>query len=62
MPTDEALLVSERQESARHAADYNQRLAAEIVAMLPDREGARRVLAYVDAILNLSLGDARSPR
>ena len=39
-------------------ADYERRLAAEIVAMLPDdRDGARRVLAYIDAILNLSVGN-----
>jgi hypothetical protein len=62
MPTDEVELAEQRQANARYAADYNQRLAAEIVAMLPDREAARRVLAFVDAILNLSLGDARSPR
>jgi hypothetical protein len=37
---------------------YNQRLAADLVAMLPDdREQARRVLAYVDAILNLTVGE-----
>ena len=37
----------------RYAADYERRLAAEIVAMLPGPEEARQVLAFVDAILNL---------
>jgi hypothetical protein len=45
---DEAELASTRQANAQHAADYERRLAAEIVAMLPDdREEARRVLAIV---------------
>jgi hypothetical protein len=53
MSTDEAELAEQRQANARYAADYERRLAAEIVAMLPDREEAKRVLAFVDAILNL---------
>jgi len=61
MLTDEAALAELRQANARYAADYNQRLAAEIVAMLPDREEARRVLAFVDAILNLSVEEPRQP-
>jgi hypothetical protein len=55
MPTDEAELAELRQANARYAADYERRLAAEIVAMLPGPEEARRVLAFVDAILNLKL-------
>jgi hypothetical protein len=58
MPMDEAALAEVRQANAHFAADYERRLAAEIVAMLPDdRDGARRVLAYIDAILNLSVGN-----
>ena len=57
MPTDEATLARERQANARYAADYERRLAAEIVAMLPDRVEAKRVLAFVDAVLNLSVGE-----
>ena len=53
MPTDEAALAELRQANEHHAADYERRLAAEIVALLPDREEARRVLAIVGAILNL---------
>jgi hypothetical protein len=54
MPTDEALIARVRLANAHHAADYERRLAAEIVAMLPPaREEALRVLAYVAAILNL---------
>jgi hypothetical protein len=53
MPT-EAALAELRQANAHHALDYECRLAAEIVSMLPPaREEAERVLAYVDAILNL---------
>jgi hypothetical protein len=56
MTTDEALLASARQASERCADDYERRLAAEIVAMLRN-VGAdpRRVLALVDAMLNLTL-------
>jgi hypothetical protein len=45
MPTGEAALTKARQANERHAVDYERRLAAEIVAMLPDREEAKRVLA-----------------
>jgi hypothetical protein len=48
-------LAELRHANAHFAADYERRLAAEIVAMLPDREEARRVLALVDTILNLEL-------
>ena len=63
MPTDEATLARERQANARYAADYERRLAAEIVAMLPDREEAKRVLASVDAVLPIQIWvpDARAP-
>jgi hypothetical protein len=37
MPTDEAELAELRQANEHYAADYERRLAAEIVAMLPDR-------------------------
>jgi hypothetical protein len=54
MPMDEAALAELRLTNAAFADSYNQRLAAEIVAMLPeDRDEASRVLAYIDAILNL---------
>jgi hypothetical protein len=56
MPTGEVALAGLRQASARHADGYHQRLAADLVAMLPhDRDEARRILAYVEAILNLEL-------
>ena len=54
MPTNEAALAELRQANAHYHDDYERRLAAEIVAMLPDdRAEARRVLAIVGAILNL---------
>jgi hypothetical protein len=57
MPTDEAELAELRQANAHHAAEYERRLAAEIVTMLPDdREQAKRVLAYVEAFLDLKRG------
>jgi hypothetical protein len=62
MPMDEATLAELRQANARHADGYNQRLAEEIAAMLPDREEARRVLAIVDAILNLPGEEPPAPR
>ena len=47
------------QESAHYATDFNRRLAAELVAMLPDdRDEARRVLAIIDHILSLELPPA----
>ncbi len=47
-----------RQANARFAADYERHLAAKIIALLPEaRDDALRVLAYVDAILNLSVGE-----
>jgi hypothetical protein len=56
MPTDEADLAELRQANECYAADYEQRLAADLVAMLPDdREAARRVWRYVDAILSLTV-------
>jgi hypothetical protein len=58
MPRDEVALAELRQANAHYAADYERRLAAEIVAMLPEaRDEARRVLALVDAILNLPVGE-----
>jgi hypothetical protein len=58
IPTDEAALAELRQANAHHAADYERRLAAEIVAMLPEaRDEAVLVLALVDAILNLPVGE-----
>jgi hypothetical protein len=59
MPMDEAALAELRQANAHYAADYERRLAAEIVAMLPEaRDEALHVLAYVDAILSLELPPA----
>jgi hypothetical protein len=44
--------------AALHALTYERRLAEEIAAMLPeDRDEALRVLAYIDAILNLPVGE-----
>ena len=55
MPTDEAVLAELRQANARHAAGYQQRLAAEIVAMLPaDREEAELVLRFARAFTETS--------
>ena len=54
--SDETELASNRQENARYAADYQRRLAADIVAMLPaDPEEARRVLAIAHAMLIISV-------
>jgi hypothetical protein len=59
MPTDEAALAQLRQANAHYAAEYERRLAAEIVAMLPaDRDEARRVLAIIDHILSLETAAA----
>ena len=56
MPMDEAVLAEVRQANERYAADYERRLAEEIVTMLPDSpDEALRVLAVVDAFLNLTL-------
>jgi hypothetical protein len=58
MPTDEAVLARVRQANARFAAGYERRLAAAIVAMLPEaRDEALRVSRLVDAILNLQVGE-----
>ena len=54
MPMDEAMLAEVRQANEAYRASYPRRLAAEIVAMLPDSpEEASLVLAFVDAILDL---------
>jgi hypothetical protein len=54
MPTDEAELAELRQANAHYAADYERRLAKDIVMLLPEaRDDALRVLALVAAILNL---------
>jgi hypothetical protein len=56
MPTDEAALAELRETNALHALTYERRLAE--AAMLPeDRDEALRVLAYIDAILNLPVGE-----
>jgi hypothetical protein len=58
MPIDEAALAELRQANAHHAAEYERRLAAEIVAMLPEtRDDALRALALVEAILNLPVSE-----
>ena len=61
--SDEAELTALRQANAVYAADYQRRLATEIVAMLPDdREEARRVLAIAHAMMHLELpGDDPRP-
>ena len=41
MPMDEAELAEARQANERYHDGYERRLAAEIVAMLPDREEAK---------------------
>jgi hypothetical protein len=57
MPTDEVAPAELRQASERRAADNKRRLAAEIVAMLPEaRDEARRVLEY-RRDLNLPVGE-----
>jgi hypothetical protein len=62
MPTDEAALASVCQANERYAADYERRLAAETVAMLVNiRSDAWRVLALVDAMLNLELRVSEPP-
>jgi hypothetical protein len=44
-------------------ANYEHRLAVELAAMLPDdREQAKRVLAYVGAILSLTVGETEEER
>jgi hypothetical protein len=56
MPMDKAELASLRQANERYAADYDRRLAAEIVAMLPRaRDEAALVLRFAHAILDLEL-------
>ena len=53
---DQAELASVRQANRAYAADYERKLAQEIVLMLPEaRDEALRVLRYVEAILNLEL-------
>jgi hypothetical protein len=53
-----AEFASERQD----VDNYERRIAAEVVAMVRDTEvDARRVLAYVDAILNLELPGEEPP-
>jgi hypothetical protein len=54
MTKAKALSAAARQANERHAGEYENRLAAEIVAMLPDiRRDAWRVLAVVDKMLSL---------
>ena len=56
MPMDEAALAELRQANAAYLAGYERRLAAQIVAMLPEaRDEASLVLAFVDRILDLRL-------
>lgn len=52
----EAELAELRKASEESASDYERRLAAEIVAMMPDDPVAtKRLLAFIHAILNLEL-------
>lgn len=65
MPVDEAMLAEVRQANEPYLASYEQRLAAQIVAMLPEApDEARRVLAVVDIIMNLPVKPrpSESPR
>lgn len=56
MPVDEAMVAEVRQANEPYLASYEQRLAEEIVAMLPEApDDARRVLAFVDAMLAVKL-------
>jgi hypothetical protein len=62
MPRDEVALAELRQANHPYVASYERRLAAEIVAMLPEaRNEALRVLALVDAILNLPVEEPHPP-
>jgi hypothetical protein len=59
-PTSEAEFAERK---ASEVSDYERRLAAEIVAMLPeDREEAAMGLGYVEAILSLELPPPASTR
>jgi hypothetical protein len=58
MPPDEAELAELRQANAHYALTYERRLAAQIVAMLPEaRDEALLVLKLVETILNLPVGE-----
>ncbi len=63
MPVDKAMIAAAaRQANEPYLASYEQRLAAEIVAMLPDSpDDARRVLAVVDAMLAVKLPPREPP-
>ena len=62
MPVDEAMLAEVRQANAAYLAGYERRLAAEIVEMLPDSpDEALRVLAFVDAMLNVKVPPRQPP-
>ena len=62
MPPDEAMLAEMRRANAAYLAGYERRLAEEIVAMLPEApDEARRVLAVVDAMMNLELPPREPP-
>ena len=62
MPMDEAMLAEAREANEPYLASYERRLAAEIVAMLPDSpDEALRVLATVDAMLNVKLPPREPP-
>ena len=61
-PMDEAMIAAARQANEPYLASYPRRLAEEIVAMLPEaRDDALRVLAFVDAMLNVKV-PPRQPR
>ena len=62
MPMDEAMLAEARQANEPYRASYQRRLAAEIVAMLPESpDEARRVPATVDAMLNVKVPPREPP-
>ena len=59
---DEAMVAEVRQANAAYLAGYERRLANEIVAMLPEApDEALRVLAVVDAMLNVELPPREPP-
>jgi hypothetical protein len=62
MPVDEAMIAEVRQANAAYLAGYEHRLAAEIVAMLPEApDEALRVLAVVHAMLDVTLPPRQPP-
>ena len=62
MSMDDAMLAEARQANEPYRASYPSRLAAEIVAMLPELpDEARQVPATVDVILNVKVPPRQPP-